>query len=105
MGWQYLGTVDASVSGLLWLHKQTMSRLTVEVAFTLHRTIVPTIWREEGERGREREREREREGGREREKREGERGSERGREREGGRERREREREGVREGEEGERIF
>ena len=86
-----LCTVNSSVSGFLWLDKQSVRWFASEIPSSLHRAIVLTIWRERGrerEGGREREREREGEGG------EGGRG--RGREREGRRER-EREREGGRE--------
>ena len=87
-----LCTVNSSVSGFLWLDKQSVRWFASEIPSSLHRAIVLTIWRErEGEGGREREREREGEGG------EGGRGRGRGREREGRRER-EREREGGREG-------
>ena len=87
-----LCTVNSSVSGFLWLDKQSVRWFTSEITSSLHRAIVLTIWRERGrEREGGREREREGEGG------EGGRGRGRGREREGRRER-EREREGGREG-------
>ena len=80
-----LYTVNSSVSGFLWLDKQSVRWFASEIPSSLHRAIVLTIWRErEGEGGREREREREGMEGR---------GRGRGRERE-----REREREGGREG-------
>ena len=106
-----LCTVNSSVSGFLWLDKQSVRWFTSEITSSLHRAIVLNIWRErererERERGKEGGRERGREGGREGEGergREGERegGREGGREGEGGRGReRERERRG-REGEGG----
>ena len=70
-----LCTVNSSVSGFLWLDKQSVRWFTSEIMSSLHRAIVLTIWRDrgrEGGRGRGRGREREREGGRERER--GERG-------------------------------
>ena len=71
-----LRTVNSSVSGFLWLDKQSVRWFTSEITSSLHRAIILTIWRErEGEGGREGGREGEREGERERE-----------REREGGKE-------------------
>ena len=55
-----LCTVNSSVSGFLWLDKQSVRWFASEITSSLHRAIVLTIWRE-------RERERERERGRERE--------------------------------------
>ena len=72
-----LCTVNSSVSGFLWLDKQSVRWFTSEITSSLHRAIVLTIWRER-EGGREREGEREGEGGRR------EREREVGREREGG---------------------
>ena len=50
-----LCTVNSSVSGFLWLDKQSVRWFTSEIPSSLHRAIVLTIWRERG---------REREGGR-----------------------------------------
>ena len=77
-----LCTVNSSVSGFLWLDKQSVRWFTSEITSSLHRAIVLAIWRERRGRGRGREREGEgrrggRRGGRERE---GVRGSERERE-------------------------
>ena len=47
-----LCTVNSSVSGFLWLDKQSVRWFTSEITSSLHRAIVLTIWRE-----RERERE------------------------------------------------
>lgn len=40
ISWQNLGTVDTPVSGLLWLHKQTVVSLTVEITLALDRAII-----------------------------------------------------------------
>ena len=41
-----LGTVNSSVSGFLWLDKQSVRWFTSEITTSLHRAIVLTIWRE-----------------------------------------------------------
>ena len=35
-----LGTVDASVSSLLWLHEQAMVRFALEITYPLHHPII-----------------------------------------------------------------